>query len=62
MVCTVHGVTKSQTQQSDFHFILYLLCYPYSPFVSCLENVILQNVKLFIFVLLLRVSVVTSIT
>ena len=58
----VHGVSKSQTQLSDFHFMLYLLCYPYSPFVRCLENVILWNVKLFIFVLLLIVSVVSSIT
>ena len=58
----VHVVSKSQTQLSDFHFMLYLLCYPCSPFVRCLENVILWNVKLFIFVLLLIVSVVSSIT
>ena len=25
--CTVHGVTKSQTWQSDFHFVIYCFCF-----------------------------------
>ena len=34
MDCIVHGVTKSQTQLSDFHFQLYLLSSNYPLFIN----------------------------